>query len=245
MGRSTYHFLKSFSIAVMTLLITAGSTVFSQESSEIENIVLLAAPPTLVVEAGNDGLGTDYCCKADSNSGDYRWDQVRIFHRGSACYLVGRITNLSNYACELTKISWVIENEHGDVLADWDTYIHFLDPGESKPFKLMLPAIPEASLYRLSLTPGFIARARGFQLNAQVCPYADRGVAYISLLGKVVNQGSDRYDFLKIIVEFMDDEDRLLDVDWAFLNYLGPGESKSFTVYTAELGATRWEVIFD
>ncbi|MGI6128957.1 MAG: hypothetical protein ACOYEO_02535 [bacterium] len=181
----------------------------------------------------------------DSSKQDFIWEEVRTFCSGPAWYVVGRITNKATYASELTKVSWDVGNDQGQVLASSDGYVQFLNPGESKPFKLMLPFIAEASWYRLKLTPGFAAKPRPLDLTSCAKPYADRGVAYISLLGQLTNEGPEGQDFIKVMVEFLDDKGRLVDVDWAFINYLGPKESQNFTVYTSRLEAKQWRICFD
>lgn len=176
---------------------------------------------------------------------DFVWEELRTFSSGPAWYVVGRVKNRALLAAELIKISWEVGGEEGQVLATAEGYIQLLNPGESKPFKLMLPLRPDAAWYRVRLTPGFGAKPRSAQLTASAEPYADRGVAYISLLGQLTNEGQVRQDFIKVMVEFLDEKGRLVDVDWAFINYLDPGESESFTVYTPQLEAIRWRITLD
>lgn len=179
------------------------------------------------------------------DSGSFFCQELSTFQSGPAWYLVGRIHNKADLAAELTLITWEVGNDDQEVVAAAQVYVRFLNPGESKPFKLMLPYRADITRYRVRLTPGFKARPRPVQFTATAEPYGDRGPAYISLLGQLTSTGPERLDFVKVLVEFLDESGQLLDVDWAFLNYLDPGETQSFTVYTPRLQACKWRICLD
>lgn len=181
--------------------------------------------------------------REDGNS--FSVEELRLFCSGPAWYLVGRLKNTGQHGAELTLVTWEVGGEDKEVLASAGGYVRFLNPGEIKPFKLMVPLRTDVTWCRLQVTPGFKAKLRPVELQGSAETYADRGAAYISLLGQVSNHGSERQDFIKVMVEFLDECGRLLDVDWAFLNYLDPGQSQSFTVYTPHLQTSQWQLYFD
>lgn len=189
--------------------------------------------------------GTVLLADKEGDGSSFLWEELSTFFSGPAWYLVGRVRNTAEYAAELTLITWEVGGKDGQVLATAGGYITFLNPHESKPFKLMLPLRSDATWYRVELTPGFGARPRPVKLRGSADTYADRGMTYVSLLGHATNTDLERQDFVKVMVEFLDEAGRLLDVDWAFLNYLDPGQSQSFTVYTPRLETRQWRICFD
>lgn len=174
------------------------------------------------------------------------WVEVRSYSEGPAWYLIGRVHNEGELAAELTRVTWEVGDAGGKVLDTAAGYINFLNPGEAKAFKLVLPLRGDASWYRVSLTPGFPAAPRRLALAADAQRGSDRPAAYLSLLGEVTNQGEAVYDFLKVVVEFYDRSGRLVDVDSAFLTYLDPHQTRTFTVYTPRHEqAAKWAIKFD
>ncbi|HKM40149.1 MAG TPA: FxLYD domain-containing protein [bacterium] len=215
-----------------------------------EKAPVLVSEPVSVIAGPRDGSGAGnlQCLPptiVESETGIVVEEDLHVFSSGPALYLLGRIRNTTDLASELILVSWETLNKGNEPGASADVYLKRLNPGESKPFKLMLPLGLARFPSQVRVRPGFKAKEQLIHLQATVRPYADRGQAYVSLLGEVTNHGGDSYDFIKVIVEFLDREGKLLDIDWAFLNYLGPGESDSFTVYTSQLKACQWRVLFD
>lgn len=65
--------------------------------------------------------------------------------------------------------------------------------------------------------------------------YSDNGFMYCE--GKIRNNGSDSYDFVKVKVEWLDKTEKILDTDFTYAvsgESLNPGEAKSFRIMTAE-----------
>jgi len=177
---------------------------------------------------------------------ELRLVEARTYADGPAWYLVGRVRNQGRLARELVRISWEVGNGAGEVIAAAAGYINFLNPGEAKAFKLVLPLRPDAAWFRIATAAGFPGRPRRLALTATADRYNDRPAAYLSLLGRVHNEGKAGYDFLKVVVEFYNHAGRLVDVDSVFLSYLDPGSSQAFTVYTPRVEeAVSWQIKFD
>ncbi|MGB9826253.1 MAG: FxLYD domain-containing protein, partial [Desulfofundulus sp.] len=177
---------------------------------------------------------------------ELRLVEARTYADGPAWYLVGRVRNQGPLAQELVRISWEVGNAAGEVVASAAGYINFLNPGEVKAFKLVLPLRADAAWYRLKVTAGFPGNPRELHLTADAERYYDRPAAYLSLKGRVRNDGETAYDFLKVLVEFYNGAGELVDVDSVFLAYLDPGSSRVFTAYTPRLEeAMSWEIKFD
>lgn len=235
-------------------LVLEGRSIKAQDFTENIGFIAPADVLGLIETASSDkGLDSDqdsvhelvFLPTEGKDSSSFVWEEVSTFYSGPAWYLVGRIRNTSEYAAELSLITWEVGREEKEVLAVAQGYVGFLNPGESKPFKLMQPLYTNATWYRVGVTPGFGAKPRQVELQGTAEPYLDRGINYISLLGHVTNNGLKRQDFVKVMVEFLDEYGQLLDVDWAFLNYLEPGQSQSFTVYTPRLETRKWRICFD
>jgi len=182
---------------------------------------------------------------AEGDGGIFLEQELNLFQTGPSSHLVGRVKNRSGTGAELILITWEVGTRDKKIAASAGVYIRGLNPGESKPFKLMLPYRPDITRSQVRITPGFKSKPQPVRLVAVTELYADRGQAYLSLLGHVTNKGGEREDLVKVVVEFLDKDGKLLDVDWAFLNYLDPGASQSFTVYTPRLETRTWNVYFD
>lgn len=181
-----------------------------------------------------------------SDEEQLRLVEARTYPDGPAWYLVGRVRNQGQLAQELVRVTWEAGNATGEVVATAAGYINFLNPDEAKAFKLVLPLRADAAWYRLKVTAGFPGRPRRLPLTATADRYNDRPAAYLSLLGRVQNEGKAGYDFLKVVVEFYNHAGQLVDVDSVFLSYLDPGSSQAFTVYTPRVEeAVSWQIKFD
>jgi hypothetical protein len=206
------------------------------------------APPEL---AGLFGIpvatsGEEAVFLVPSEEEGLRLVEARTYADGPAWYLVGRVGNRGQLAQELVRITWEVGNAAGEVVATAAGYINFLNPGETKAFKLVLPFRADAAWYRLKLAAGFPAKPRELMLTAGAEQYNDRPAAYLSLKGRVCNQGMTGYDFLKVVVEFYNGARQLVDVDSVFLTCLDPGSSRAFTVYTPRVEeAVSWQIKFD
>ncbi len=68
---------------------------------------------------------------------------------------------------------------------------------------------------------------------------------YMHIEGRVRNNGSSPIDYVKIEVEWLDDQGRVLDTDWTFLvasDALRPGAAKAFDVMTpAQPAMTKYK----
>ncbi len=138
----------------------------------------------------------------------------------NAIYVLGEVTNTSDFTIDKPEIFVVLVDEAGKEVAVENGFAAYdnLAPGETSPVEvLIMDPKPHASMRfetKLRKSTYIAPRAQGLELEVDP-PVRDtfRGVVHT---GKVHNKGSQPAQFVQVFCLARDEDGKLLDVDFTF-----------------------------
>ena len=170
---------------------------------------------------------------------------VLFFSRGCV-RLVGEVLNDGNQAAAWIRVEAVLRNRRGGAVGQEYTYIKHLNPGERKPYYLLLPEEEAVEGVEIMIASSCPVREKVVTLVGSDLQISRGKGGFLHISGKVTNRGTKGHDLVKVILKFTGREGEIIDMVSHYLSDLEPGEEREFACSWEERGGwTTVEVLFD
>lgn len=172
-------------------------------------------------------------------------EPVLYFSHGCAC-VVGEVMNERKRATAWVRVEAIFRNRRGEIVGQEYTYINHLNPGEKKPYRLLIPEEEAVESVEIAVTPGYPAPEKAVTLVGGDLQISRAKGGFLHITGKVINVGTEELDLVKVIMKFVGTKGEIIDMAFYYLPDLQPGEEREFACYSEEReGWTEVEVLFD
>ncbi|HHW92321.1 MAG TPA: hypothetical protein GX735_06490 [Firmicutes bacterium] len=172
-------------------------------------------------------------------------EPVLYFSHGCAC-VVGEVMNERKRATAWVRVEAIFRNRRGEIVGQEYTYINHLNPGEKKPYRLLLPEEEAVESIEIFIAPGYPAQEKAIPLMGSDLQISRGKGGFLHITGKVTNIGTEELDLVKVILKFTGAEGEIIAMAFHYLPDLQPGEERKFACSSEEReGWTGVEMLFD
>jgi hypothetical protein len=175
------------------------------------------------------------------NATDLSLDEPAIYYRNGAMYVVGVVGNTGREAVSMARVEIDFVHTDKGLLNQAVQYFTHLNPGEKKPYRLMVIEEEAVAAIHIRAVDGSAALAHVSPLQVENLLVEEGDGGFIRVAVEVLNRGDADLELAKILLSFIDGGGLLLDSSTYFIKYIAAGAREELSFYCRV--AEGWETV--